>query len=99
MVRTFYKAGKSSSQALKPLFFRVIRKKVPASALFGTGLPHGMAREQWNRYTVAPFSTARFFGGVRCSTNGVVKHQKYERTLRCVANIAVICEPPTTEKQ
>ena len=99
MVRTFYKAGKSSSQALKPLFFRVIQKKVVPVALFGTGLPCGMARGQWNRYTVAPFSTARFSGRGNSATDRVVKHQKYERTLRCVANIAVICEPPTMEKQ
>ena len=70
MVRTFYKAGKSSSQALKPLFFGVIGKNVLVGALFATGLPLGMARSQWNRYTVAPFSTARFSGGVAGSENG-----------------------------
>ncbi len=99
MVRIFYKAGKSSSQALKLLFFRVIPKKVLPGMLFGTGLPCGMAREQRNRYTVAPFSTARVFGGASDSLSRVVRHQKYERTLRCVANIAVICEPPMMEKQ
>ncbi|MZR62275.1 hypothetical protein [Alcanivorax sp. DP30] len=72
MVRIFYKAGKSSSQALKPLFFMVIKKNVPVRALFATGLPAGMARSQWNRYTVAPFSTARLSGGANDSGNGAV---------------------------
>jgi hypothetical protein len=72
VVRTFYKAGKSSSQAPGPLFFKVMEKKVAIHPLFGAGLPGGMARSQWNRYTVAPFSTARFSGAAMgCLNRGV----------------------------
>jgi hypothetical protein len=90
VVRIFYKSGKSSSQALKPLFFAGFSKILRLERRFGVHCAGGMARSGWNRYTVAPF----FYDPVPGLQTGCLAAG---RTLRntngqraCVAIIAVI---------